>query len=636
MLKRLIQTFLLSGMTALLIACGGGGGSSGSSTTSLSGVAAVGVALANASVTLKDSTGKTETTTTDESGNFTFKNVSSFTPPLMLQVKGSAAGVSYVLHSLMTSTPAQGDHTLNVTPATDAVTTQTLGADPVVTFNDAEKIKKIEPAKLAEAKAKLVAALKDALTNLKIDNLDVMTGKFAADKTGMDKLFDLVEFSPNSTTGEIKLTNKNTRSSTTVNSNAKPSEVTQLGLSKDEASLDLSGIDKFVQSFIKAVNDKDKTAFSQLLDSAYLDQGTDLEMAKAGFSTNSAKLAGAGYAVKKCDPSTKICSGTLNIKISGVTYPQFMPIKLGTDGKWRAYGDQAPFDIDFYPIYIHSETIDSTTKNIAQTKDTVGISLNFSGDSCSKCNDKKYKSSIFEMSIDGGKNYSLLFKLKSKTITNSDNSTYFIPMGLDDEKGNVIAGEWIDALGPYFRRVENTSTISAYNTAFQAGQLKLRITAYTNDDYSGTAATWEPQILAPLFNPSNFDAMLNEHQLTIDKTTLGTDAVSFAGKNLVDSYFSAYTTNTQSYSSYGEYFSFDEASALNGVVTPAKLKAQCDKNLPFMTKQTDIDWKKSQCNALASSGLKIDQAILISQNPQGGRVHLGKRLGYVSSSTPVN
>lgn len=239
------------------------------------------------------------------------------------------------------------------------------------------------------------------------------------------------------------------------------------------------------------------------------------------------------------------------------------------------------------------------------------------------------------MSTDGGKSYSPLFKLKSKTGTNSDGSTNFIPMGLDDGNGNVTLREWIDGLGPYFLKLEITDTINAYNTAFHAGQLKLRIRAFTSDDYSGTPVAWEPQVLAPLFNPTNLDTLLKEQQLTIDNTTLGTDAVSFTGKNLVDSYFRAYNPQIQ-YSSYGEYFSFEEASALNGVVTPAKIKAHCDKELPFMTKQASIEWKKSQCDALSSSGLKINQAILISQNPQGGRVYLGKRLEYVSSSIPNN
>ena len=68
LLNRFIQQSLLISMTTLLIACGGGGsggGASSPSTPSLSGVAAIGLALTKASVTLKDSTGKTETTTTD-------------------------------------------------------------------------------------------------------------------------------------------------------------------------------------------------------------------------------------------------------------------------------------------------------------------------------------------------------------------------------------------------------------------------------------------------------------------------------------------------------------------------------------------------------------------------------------------
>lgn len=113
---RLIQSGLLSAMAALLIACGGGGGGSASvpPTPSLSGLAAIGMALANATVTLKDSNGKTETTTADESGNFNFNNISSFTPPLMLQVKGSAAGLNYVLHSLMASALVQGIRVLSL------------------------------------------------------------------------------------------------------------------------------------------------------------------------------------------------------------------------------------------------------------------------------------------------------------------------------------------------------------------------------------------------------------------------------------------------------------------------------------------------------------------------------------------
>jgi hypothetical protein len=627
MTTRLIPSILLFGMAALLVACGGGGGggggNSGSTTPSLSGVAAIGVALTNASVTLKDSTGKTATTSTDESGNFIFNNINSFTPPLMLQVKGAAAGKNYVLHSLMTIAPVQGSNILNVTPATDAITTQTLGADPEVTFDTVAAIQKIDPAKLVEAKAKLVAALKDAMANLNIENLDVMTGKFAADKTGMDKLFDLVAFSPDSKTGAITLTNKNTNESTTVNSSAKPTDVPKLVLSKSDASFDLSGIDKFVQSFIAIANANDLTKFRQIVDLDYLHQGSTYTKAieeESNATNSTTKLTGGGYAVQKCDPTTKVCNGTLNLKISGVSFPLYMPIKLGADGNWRFYGDRAPFYIDMYPVFIHSEAIDSTTKTATSTADKVGIALDFSGDSCGSCNDNKYKSSLFEMSTDSGATYSLLFKIQNTS------------MKLEDGNGNVTALERDDDLDQYFLPTVDTKTITAFNTALQAGQLKLRIKAYTSTNYTGTPVVWEPQVLAPLFTKESAAPTLEAQKLTIDAKSLGTASVSFTGKNLIESFFGAdYTTTTTTSAtttkySYKEYFSFEELSALNGVVTTATINSQCNKELTLTTNQTDINWRKTQCEALSKPGVIINEAVLLSQTPQGGRVYLKKKI----------
>jgi hypothetical protein len=48
--------------------------------------------------------------------------------------------------------------------------------------------------------------------------------------------------------------------------------------------------------------------------------------------------------------------------------------------------------------------------------------------------------------------------------------------------------------------------------------------------------------------------------------------------------------------------------------------------LSLITNQTDINYQKNQCDALSATGLKINQAILISQNPQGGRIYLSKKI----------
>ena len=632
---RLIQYSLLSGMSALLIACGGGGGGAGSvsvpSTPSLSGLAAIGMALANASVTLKDSSGKTETTTTDESGNFSFNNVSSFTPPLMLQVKGSAAGTSYVLHSVMTSTPAQGTNTLNVTPATNAITTQTLGADPEVIFTNATEIKKIDPAKLADAKAKLIAALKDAMANLNITDKDLMTGKFAADKTGMDKLFDLVEFSSDSSTGEIKLTNKNTRSSSTFYSNTKPANVKKIIVSKEEASLDLSGINLFVQNLVKAINNNDLTSFFQIYDVDYLHQGTNLailksKVSKINFDT---KLDGVDFFIKKCDPLAKICIGTPYLTRSKIddTYSSPVIIKLGQNGKWGIYGDQAPFNVDFYPMYTRNELINSQSKQLNTATDNVGIYLEFSGKTCGGCNDNKYKSAVFEFSLDDGTNYSSFLKLNTKASTNLSTRTF---IGLDEGNGNIIEGTWIDGLGGYFFKFEDKKFIADYNTALQSGLLRIRIKAFTAVDYGGQSVSWEPQILIPLFDPPSAESLqtaanpINTQKLTIDQKTLGTDKLAFEGKNIYISYFNV--SNTSTHWGYGSNYLSEDTRAFNGVVTPTKIKAICDKNLALLTSEQDIARQKNTCTELGKDGFIIYQASLISQNAQGGRVHLSKKL----------
>ena len=621
MLMKFFRLSLLSGMTAFLIACGGSG-SADKNTSSLSGVVAIGTAMSNASVTLKDGNGKTETTTTDESGNFVFSNVSGFTPPLMLQVKGTVAGQSYVLHSLMTSTPALGSNTLNVTPATDAIVTQALGSDPIGIFNDAEKIKKIDPAKLSESKAKVLAALKDAMAKLNIDNVDVMSGKFTANKTGMDKLFDLLEFSSDSSTGAVKLTNKNTKATITVNADAKLSDVSTIAMSQEEASLNISGIDDFVKLLLQVLNKNDQNALSSIVDKDYLDRGKNFQKLKESMKDESTtQLAGSGYSVKKCDPSTKVCYGTMNFKfaLTGVTYPAYMPIKQGPDGKWRAYGDQAPFYIEFYPLMARSETIDSNQK-VIDSKNNFGFSIDFPGNSCFDCNDHKYKSSIFELSTDAGKSFSTFLRL------NSDLSmTYPMYMGVDEGSGKISARQWLDGIGTNFVKFEDNPLINSYNQALAAGLVKIRITAYTDVDYKGSSVTWEPQSLAPLFNSqANVDALLKTQELSIDEKTLGTGQLKFTGKNLMDSYFSAIDSTGKN--GAGQYFSYEDATMLNGVVTPSKMKNECEINLQYYKKPQDIAYEKQKCITLNANNLLINQAILIAQNAQGSRIYLSKKL----------
>lgn len=289
--------------------------------------------------------------------------------------------------------------------------------------------------------------------------------------------------------------------------------------------------------------------------------------------------------------------------------------------------DQAPFNIDFYPIYTRNELINSQSKQLITATDNVGIYLEFSGESCGGCNDNKYKSAVFEFSLDSGTNYSSFLKLNTKARTNLSTRAF---IGLDEGNGNITEGTWINGLGGYFFKFENKKFIADYNTALQSGLLKIRIKAYTAVDYGGQSVSWEPQLLIPLFDPPSAESLqtaanpINTQKLTIDQKTLGTDKLTFDGKNIYISDFNA--SNTITHFNYGSNYLSEDTLAFNGVVTPAKIKAICDKKLASFTSEEDIARQKNTCTELGKDGFLINQASLISQNAQGGRVHLTKLL----------
>jgi pimeloyl-ACP methyl ester carboxylesterase len=112
-------------VASLLAACGGGGEG-----PSLSGLAATGAAMANASVTAKCATGLSIAGTTGSDGTFNLKLGDSQAPCLIQVTKGAIT-----LHSF-----ASASGRINVTPLTDMVVARALGgrpADAFGTFNAA-------------------------------------------------------------------------------------------------------------------------------------------------------------------------------------------------------------------------------------------------------------------------------------------------------------------------------------------------------------------------------------------------------------------------------------------------------------------------------------------------------------------
>lgn len=120
----LSQLLAASLVSASLFGCGGSGGDSGSQAASgvtMKGVAAEGMAITNATITIKDASGATRSATTDDSGNFSF-STAGLSFPLMLKVAGSNG----TYYTLLTSDDV--NKRVNLTNFTHAIAQLALNA----------------------------------------------------------------------------------------------------------------------------------------------------------------------------------------------------------------------------------------------------------------------------------------------------------------------------------------------------------------------------------------------------------------------------------------------------------------------------------------------------------------------------
>lgn len=177
----------------ILTACGGGGGSA----TTLSGTAAEGLAIANATLTARDTLGNTRSTTTDASGNYTL-DTAGLSYPLMLQVTGSKG----VWHALVSADDA--GRTVNVNNATDSVALLALGLGSSAALQSAfasGNFSQIDAARIAAADAKLLDALEHELgtrpASLRSARFTPATDDTPGDET--DRLLTLVGTRPQGT-----------------------------------------------------------------------------------------------------------------------------------------------------------------------------------------------------------------------------------------------------------------------------------------------------------------------------------------------------------------------------------------------------------------------------------------------------
>jgi hypothetical protein len=126
---RFSRIALLASLVAIVSACGGGGGSSPST---LSGVAAVGTPIVSGNINIVCATGTPLTTTTDINGAYSV-SLAGETPPCAVQVSGGT--INSVTNTKSYTSIATAPGTVNVTPLTDLIVANLVGATPSTWFS---------------------------------------------------------------------------------------------------------------------------------------------------------------------------------------------------------------------------------------------------------------------------------------------------------------------------------------------------------------------------------------------------------------------------------------------------------------------------------------------------------------------
>ena len=139
--KRLLLLVSSICTSIFLVSCGGGSSSTASSNTSnpaaasdvnITGSVATGLAMINAEVNAKCSNDKIGTATSDSNGSYTLKVVGGVAP-CIIQAKDPSTNETY--YSVAASASTTGATTVNVTPLTQLVAANVLGADPSTAVN---------------------------------------------------------------------------------------------------------------------------------------------------------------------------------------------------------------------------------------------------------------------------------------------------------------------------------------------------------------------------------------------------------------------------------------------------------------------------------------------------------------------
>lgn len=378
-------------LTLALAACGGGGGdstgsassSAGSQAGQLSGVAASGAPLANATITAIDSQGKTCQTTSNASGQYQLSLAQCPNAPYLLTASGlQGDNTSVSLHSV-----ALGAGTVHITTLTEVLSQRLLTQQLNTPLANA-----LTSARVDAAQAELRKNLASALSTLGLDAnaVDFLSGAFQANHTGLDQVLDSIRLSKNAAGDTILIAKDNGGAVLTI-----PAGGSALWGGAAFPLIDVdSGVETLAANLQAAFRQSDATALQSLLAADFLDSGDNAVQWAAnaldgGWSdvTVGHPLIGSCLEVDGSG-SGKCTHRAVDILFSSAKHGKaVLHTTIERNGKtWQLAGNQRPFDLEVVPsAYLNQDGSSMVGLSLSAGLDStlgkairrVEVSLNF-------------------------------------------------------------------------------------------------------------------------------------------------------------------------------------------------------------------------------------------------------------------
>lgn len=370
---RPVLRFAMAAATALFLsACGGSGSGSQSSTSGSfgSGLAAVGAPISLGTLEAVDVAGRTASTTIGQDGTYSLSFLSELTAPILLRAEGVSGGKTVVHYSVVTDKQAA---TVNITPVSSAVAAMVMLADPGQVFKDKDltAIARLTASSVANANNLLGAQLADAATAVGMSGsatIDFLNTSFRADKTGLDKILDLVRVALQPDRS-VQLKNKTDDGVVSINSSGSVS-----GALGTINNIDTAGIDQFGQAFqaifanaTQNFANGGSAALLSLLAPDFLHEGMNASALVTALARDAADMQGSIFLpakVRSCrvQSGRQICEALFTVKYTDGALEVFaIPLAKSPSGPWQLYGDQSETFTEYSAVVTRSVASNGAT-----------------------------------------------------------------------------------------------------------------------------------------------------------------------------------------------------------------------------------------------------------------------------------